>query len=322
VQLEPLKVSVIIPNYNHSQFLKKRLDSVFEQKFQDFEVILLDDFSSDKSQITIEKYKNHNKVTHCIFNKVNSGSPFSQWKKGIELAKGEYIWIAESDDFADSTFLTEMVCLLDQNPTAGLAYCQSHIVDEDSHILRDNYSWTDDLDVTRWRKQFKNKGLDEIQHFLSKKCTIPNASAVLIRKSAIQIKDIQTQFKKMGDWYLWISILKNHDVVYTPKLLNYFRDTSYSTRVLDTIPKLLNYYEEKIQILTYLAKVLPVKNTYVNSEKRQMIQEYISIVSIKSLINSKFYYKSLLLHDFIFTIALLFKKTDFKKLFFRKIITR
>jgi len=316
------KISVILPNYNHHKFLNQRLDSIFNQTYNSFEVIILDDCSSDESCNILTQFSKKSKVAHFIINENNSGSPFSQWRKGIELAKGEYIWIAESDDFADSTFLTEMVCLLDQNPTAGLAYCQSHIVDEDSHILRDNYSWTDDLDVTRWRKQFKNKGLDEIQHFLSKKCTIPNASAVLIRKSAIQIKDIQTQFKKMGDWYLWISILKNHDVVYIPKLLNYFRDTSYSTRVLDTIPKLLNYYEEKIQILTYLAKVLPVKNTYVTSEKRQMIKEYISIVSIKSLINSKFYYKSLLLHEFIFTIALLLKKTDFKKLFFRKIITR
>lgn len=315
------KVTIIIPNYNHHKFLNKRFNSIFNQDFKGYEIILLDDNSTDESRIFMKKYLNHPKISHYIFNIKNSGSPFSQWKKGIELAKGEYIWIAESDDFADPTFLKEMVCLLDENPTAGIAYCQSHIVDEDSHILRDNYSWTDDLDVTRWRKQFKNKGLDEIQHFLSKKCTIPNASAVLIRKSAIQIKDIQTHFKKMGDWYLWISILKNHDVVYTPKLLNYFRDTSYSTRVLDTIPKLLNYYEEKIQILTYLAKVLPVKNTYVTSEKRQMIKEYISIVSIKSLIKSKFYYKSLLLHDFIFTIALLLKKTDFKKLFFRKIIT-
>ena len=104
---QPL-VSIIIPNYNHSKFLQQRLDSVFNQTFQDFEVILLDDCSTDNSVDILKKYANHPKVSHLELNKQNSGSPFKQWQKGITMAKGTYIWIAETDDYCEFNFLDQM----------------------------------------------------------------------------------------------------------------------------------------------------------------------------------------------------------------------
>ncbi len=98
-------VSVIIPNYNHAPFLKERIDSVINQHYDNFEVIILDDCSKDNSREVIEQYRNHPKVKHIIYNEANSGSTFIQWHKGFRLAEGEYIWIAESDDVADLDFL-------------------------------------------------------------------------------------------------------------------------------------------------------------------------------------------------------------------------
>ena len=109
------KISIIVPNYNHSSFLNERLDSIFNQTFQDFEVILLDDKSTDNSTEILRHYTQNEKVSHFIINKKNSGSPFKQWKKGIELAKGEFIWIAESDDTCDLNFLEEQIKALQQN---------------------------------------------------------------------------------------------------------------------------------------------------------------------------------------------------------------
>ena len=99
------KVSVIIPNYNHALFLEQRLESVLNQTYQDFEVIFLDDASTDSSRAVFTKYANHPKISHIIFNETNSGYPFKQWNKGVNLAMGEYIWIAESDDYAELNFL-------------------------------------------------------------------------------------------------------------------------------------------------------------------------------------------------------------------------
>ena len=109
------KVSIIIPNYNHAKYLLQRLESIFNQTYQDFELILLDDCSTDNSVKILKEYALDPKVSHFIINKKNSGSPFIQWAKGFELAKGEYIWIAESDDCSENIFLEEMVNLLKNN---------------------------------------------------------------------------------------------------------------------------------------------------------------------------------------------------------------
>lgn len=309
-----IKVSVIVPNFNHFNFLKQRLESVFNQKFENFEVILMDDCSTDESLKLLLGYNTHSKVSNYIYNKENSGSTFIQWKKGLELAQGEYIWIAESDDFANLDFLKEMIALLEEHENAGLAYCQSYIVDESSNILGQNFEWTDDLDPFRWKSKYLNNGIDEISNYLSKKCTIPNASAVLIRKSAINLNDIRVDFKKMGDWYLWISILKKFDVVYTPKPLNYFRETSYSTRVLDTIPKLINYYEEKIEILFYLNTILKRKKTHVKEEIVKMITEYVRVNTVKNILRNNLYRKKIFFNNFLLIHSLIIKKLDFKKI--------
>ncbi|MGL4332344.1 MAG: glycosyltransferase family 2 protein, partial [Bacteroidales bacterium] len=128
-------VSVIIPNYNHAKYLNERIDSIINQTFQDFEIIILDDKSSDESKIIIEHYRDHPKVSHIVINKQNSGSPFIQWKKGIDLAKGDLIWIAESDDCAAPTFLEECVNHLVNNTDTVFCFSESFFVDENSNII-------------------------------------------------------------------------------------------------------------------------------------------------------------------------------------------
>lgn len=90
MQTKP-SVSVIIPNYNHALYLKQRIDSVLNQAFQAFELIILDDCSTDNSREIIEQYRDNPKVSQIIYNQENSGSVFKQWIKGIELCQGDYI---------------------------------------------------------------------------------------------------------------------------------------------------------------------------------------------------------------------------------------
>ena len=106
-------VSIIVPNYNHAKYLHQRLDSIFNQTCTNFEVILLDDLSTDNSIEILNSY-NDSRISHRFYNKENSGSPFRQWKKGLEAAKGELVWIAESDDWADVSFLEKMIPLFSQ----------------------------------------------------------------------------------------------------------------------------------------------------------------------------------------------------------------
>ena len=72
-------ISVIIPNYNHARYLDARLESVLNQTFRDYEVIILDDKSNDNSLEVIDRYKNNPLITQIVINEENSGSPFNQW---------------------------------------------------------------------------------------------------------------------------------------------------------------------------------------------------------------------------------------------------
>src|SRR5260221_12262396 len=103
-------VSVIIPNYNHAQFLRQRVDSVLGQTFQDFELILLDDCSTDESQSILREYASDPRV-RMEFNEKNSGSTFKQWNKDVRLTREEYVWIVDSDDYAARHLLESLVSL-------------------------------------------------------------------------------------------------------------------------------------------------------------------------------------------------------------------
>ncbi len=237
------KVSIIIPNYNHAPFLVQRLESIFNQTFQDFEVILLDDKSTDDGVTVLERYAKHPKVSHFVVNEQNSGSPFKQWQKGIELAQGDYIWIAESDDFCESIFLENLVGLL-SNQNTVLAYCATLHFDEiNNNKYRD--TWATELDRVRWNDDYCNKGVDEIKNYFRFRNIIPNASAALFKKNAIAKIELPTAMKYCGDWYVWINLLKHGDIAYVNKPLNFYRKHLNTTRVFKALK------DEKIRFGEY-----------------------------------------------------------------------
>ena len=82
----------------------------------DLELIILDDASTDNSKEIIERYRRQERVTHIIYNEVNSGSAFRQWRTGISLAKGDWVWIAESDDYCSSAFLETLLTGMEGQP--------------------------------------------------------------------------------------------------------------------------------------------------------------------------------------------------------------
>lgn len=213
------KVSVIIPNYNHAGFLNQRIDSVLLQTYQDFELIILDDCSTDYSRQIINAYTGHPKVSLILFNDTNSGSTFKQWRKGIENAKGELIWIAESDDYADHTFLEKLLEKITLQPGVGVAYCQSWRVDEHNKVLDSCKSWF----PARWQSDFVNDGKAEIRdHFLFH--GILNASATLFKRDiAMSVSDRFTTFSYFGDQLFWIEMLLKTDIYYLADELNFFR---------------------------------------------------------------------------------------------------
>ena len=135
MNLQPT-VSVILPNYNHAPFLKERIDSILAQTYQDFELILLDDCSTDNSVALLQTYADNPHVSALVCNEANTGNTFLQWDKGIRLARGRYIWIAESDDVAHPQFLEATVSALDARRDAVMCLTGSILIDDRSRRLK------------------------------------------------------------------------------------------------------------------------------------------------------------------------------------------
>ena len=228
--MKPL-ISIIIPNYNHSKYLEQRLESVFNQTYSNFEVILLDDCSTDASREILSRFIKNAKVTHCVFNTKNTGNTFKQWAKGIALAKGDFIWIAESDDFAAPTFIERMIQPLIEDEEVVLSYCQSNRVNELGVITGNWKSHTDNLSIDFFQNDFVINGNQFIENYLIYKNVIPNASALLIRKSTIEALggfEIPNELRYCGDWLLYFKLALHHKVGFVADSLNNFRYHSES----------------------------------------------------------------------------------------------
>jgi len=211
------KVSIIMPNYNHAPYLKERMNSILAQDYPDYEVILLDDASTDDSAAVLSRYMTRKEVTHRVINKTNSGNTFVQWEKGLQRAKGEYVWIAESDDVADPGFLSRMVAVLERE-NAVLAFCRSQWIDSAGQPLKRTQD-------ARWNRDFSMDGVAFAKRFLMGYTTICNASAVVFRRDAAEKIPMQkvAQFTASGDRLFWIMMAMRGRVAYVADRLNKFR---------------------------------------------------------------------------------------------------
>lgn len=212
------KVSVIIPNYNHAKYLEQRIESVLNQTYQDFEVIILDDCSPDNgaSRAVIERYRSNPHVSHIVYNEQNSGSTFIQWKKGFSLAKGEIIWIAESDDWCELNFLETLMPLWEQYPDCSVIQSGVHCFHDDG--------------TNAWKNEHTGKitysnGTDFIKYnMVCSGTAIPNASAVTFRKDvAMSLPQDYMEYKSAGDRLFWIYMLERGNYCKIDLPLNHFR---------------------------------------------------------------------------------------------------
>lgn len=212
MQSTPL-ITVVIPNYNHGRFLKRRLDSVLQQTFQDFEVIILDDASTDNSRELIEQYRHHPKVRRVEFNTVNTGRPIKQWLKGIALAETEWIWIAESDDYCDVRFLEALQPAL-ADPETVLAYHEVEIVREDGTLV-----WSPPGLTATWYN-----GKVFLKEKLLPGCVICNAGMAVFRKSACTPDiSLYDPFVYAPDHYFWSMLVSKGKVFASGQKLAWFQ---------------------------------------------------------------------------------------------------
>ena len=223
-----VKVSVVIPNYNYEKFLMPRLYSILNQTEKLYEIILLDDKSSDGSRALIDEFiynvKDYINVSK-IYNEENTGCAFKQWERGFKLAKGDYVWIAEADDCCSKYLLKNILKPIKENKDIYISYADTAFINEWDKIFLKTIKHEIDLRKTgHWDKNFINLGKDEINTYCFLNCTIANVSSCVIKNDNYnEIFTKITEYRQAGDWLFYANVMDRGYISYIDKPLNYYR---------------------------------------------------------------------------------------------------
>ncbi len=278
-------VSVVLPNYNHAAFLEERIKSILQQTYWDFELILLDDCSTDNSREILQHYESHPRVSALLLNEWNTGNTFLQWDKGIRRARGKYIWIAESDDVADPRFLEFTVTAMEACPSASMCLTGSLLIDKHSRVLnrpsRDRWKETGDV------RDFD--GTEYVCHNLLYRNYVYNASMVVFRREVYNGLDKSFQHLRCaGDWQFWAEVALAGRVLEVRLKLNLFRQHAdkVSSRARATGEGVSDMIEVMAYVLSHV-HVSPYRQRLVRGECYRKIKHSKASNEIKKQLYAK-----------------------------------
>lgn len=222
------KVSVIIPAYNRAQFLPRAIDSVLAQTYKDFEVLVVDDGSTDDTKKVLEQY--NGKIKY--FYKDNGGSSSAR-NHGIENSSGEYIAFLDSDDIWMPEKLSIQVDVLDKNKNVGLVYSRMPIIDNEGKRI--GYKPQDEI----------GRNFYELLHHWG---DLPT-STVLTRKQCFDRAGLfDIDLLTVQDIDMWLRIAKDYDIheCKGQELAHYFRHGKQNTSNRANVLKGLLMLNKKI----------------------------------------------------------------------------
>jgi Glycosyl transferase family 2 len=208
---QPAQVSVCIPSHNGARFLGAAVDSVLTQDFEDFELLVSDDASTDETQSVCKRYDDPR------FRVVRSDSRLGQsgnWNRCVELATGTYVILLHADDELQPTYLRRAIEVLDEHPDVALVHSAVQHVDESGMPLSVQRLY-DEEEIDRNGATLRRLLLDG--------CVI-NPAGVLVRREAYARTGPFTDQVVWGvDWHMWTRIALQFPVAYLTESLALYR---------------------------------------------------------------------------------------------------
>ncbi len=269
------KVSVIVPNYNYAPYLEERLRSIFGQSYLPYEILFLDNASTDASVDLARRLGEESPVPfRLVVNETNNGSTFRQWLRGLDLTEGELVWIAESDDTCRPELLERLVAEF-RDPDVMLAYCQSSMIGHDGRRYAEDYLFaTEDLAPTRWRSGYVAPGAEEIEVALSQRNTIPNASAVVFRRpDVLEEREDLERLRLGGDWLFYVMRIRRGKIAFAPESLNAHR--YHERTVRHAFERSVLLFEEQLAVKARIFESVSVSPSAISGSMARSLVEYI-----------------------------------------------
>lgn len=227
-----MKVSVIIPTYNRAHMITQAIDSVLNQAFKDFELIVVDNYSSDNTESVVKSY-NDKRIRY--FKNQNNGLIGISRNYGIQKSRGEYVSFLDDDDLWLPEKLEKQVGLLDANKELGLVYSDCYVIDSNGNLLKNTYFHS--------VKPFSGNIFNEllVSNF------IPQLT-VLVRGEALgKVGVFDLKYKIAQDYELWLRIAEYYPIGFIEQPLAKYRIHGRSAYQKNMVLS----YQEEIQIKEY-----------------------------------------------------------------------
>ena len=207
---EEPKVSICIPNYNYGRFIGDAIQSALEQTYKNFELIIVDNCSTDNSEEVIKSFSDP-RIRYCK-NDRNIGL-IRNWNRCLSLARGEYITLLHADDKITPNSIEKRVEILDRNPTVGLVYASCIFIDSKGAVTGEIHPYDRDYNVIRGEDEFKKL-------VLGNHITTPT---IMVRKKCYEALGSFSEEYLYMDWEMWLRITLNYDVSFISEPLGYSR---------------------------------------------------------------------------------------------------
>ncbi len=232
-------VTIYITNFNYSEYIEKSIKSALNQSYENIEIIIVDDNSSDNSKKILSKYIKHPKIK-ILFNKRNQGLLKSS-NIAIKASNGKYIMRLDADDYLDKKIVEILLDKIAKKPKIAMAYSDYHEINSSGKKIN----------------SIKQISLDTKKSIRDRPIL---AACCLFRKEALfSVNLYDENFSRQDGYDIWYKLIKNYDFEHIKKYLFYYRKHDKSL-TKNKIP----LYKTRSLILNKVAKQkLRKKNTLI-----------------------------------------------------------
>ncbi len=232
--------SVCIPTYNFARFLPDAIDSVLVQDYPDYELLVVDNCSTDNTAEIVNTYVKKDQRVRYIRNPQNIGM-VRNWNRCLEEASGKYVKILCADDLLAPSCLRESIEILVSDPSVALVSCKRLVVTE-LLVPICTLSFSEDREFAR--------GVDTINICLRKGNLIGEPTAVTFRKS-LSGRGFDPDYVHLADLEMWFHLLEQGDFAFIPEALCRFRrhegqETRFNTKNYSFVNDEINLFSEYI----------------------------------------------------------------------------
>lgn len=211
---QPL-VSIVIPCYNHEQFVQDCIQSVIDQTYENIELIIIDDGSKDNSVLKIQEMveKCQNRFKRFEFRYRPNKGLSATLNEAIDWCCGKYFSAIASDDMLLEEKTKTQLDYMENNSNSVAVFGGVHIIDSENKVIRT---------IIDEQKKYTFNEILMHQH------NLPAPTAFIKKESLIKVGKYDPEIR-IEDWYMWLKISKIGEIVYLPKAFSYYRDHQDNT---------------------------------------------------------------------------------------------